>query len=234
MKVEIYSDIACPWCWIGKRRFDQALDLFAGRDDVEVIYRPYQLVPDAPQTASPHRAWLAERYGPQSRAMDDRVTELGRAEGLSYDFDAAQHANTFLGHRLLHLAETEYGTRVQGALKEALLKAHFTDGVDVGDRAALTAIAVATGLDEQRVTGYLAGDEGADEVRRQLDEARDLGISAVPTFVFEGRWAVQGGQEVETFVKVLEQVSADLSADEAAAAQTVPGGDACADGVCAV
>lgn len=230
MKVEIYSDIACPWCWIGKRRFDQALDRFAGRDDVEVIYRPYQLVPDAPQTASPHRAWLAERYGPQSRAMDDRVTELGRAEGLTYDFDAAQHANTFLGHRLLHLAETEYGASVQGALKEALLKAHFTDGVDVGDRAALTGIAVAAGLDRQRVTGYLAGDEGADEVRRQLDEARELGISAVPTFVFEGRWAVQGGQEVETFVKVLEQVSADMSAAEAA----VPDGDACADGVCAV
>lgn len=229
MKVEIYSDIACPWCYIGKRRFDQALDRFAGRGDVEVIYRPYQLVPDAPQTAGPHRAWLAERYGPQSAAMDDRVTELGRAEGITYDFDAALHANTFLGHRLLHLAETEYGAAVQGVLKEALLKAHFTDGVDVGDRAALTGIAVAAGLDRQRVTEYLAGEEGADEVHRQLAEARDLGISAVPTFVFEGRWAVQGGQEADTFLKVLEQVAADVAAEA-----EVSDGDACADGACAV
>ncbi|WP_371480118.1 DsbA family oxidoreductase [Kitasatospora sp. NBC_00315] len=237
MKVEIYSDIACPWCYIGKRRFEQALAGFAGRADVEVVYRPYQLVPDAPATATPHRAWLADRYGPQSVAMDDRVTELGRAEGITYDFDAALHANTFLGHRLLHLAETEYGAGVQGELKEALLKAHFSDGVDIGDRARLTEIAVAAGLGRERVTAYLAGEEGAAEVRAQLDEARDLGISAVPTFVFEGRWAVQGGQDAATFRQVLEQVAADIANDPA----TVPGqdtaapdADACADGACAV
>ncbi|MFF7637412.1 DsbA family oxidoreductase [Kitasatospora sp. NPDC008050] len=238
MKVEIYSDIACPWCYIGKRRFDQALERFEGKGEVEVIFRPYQLVPDAPATASPHRAWLAERYGPQSRAMDDRVTELGRAEGIAYDFDAALHANTFLGHRLLHLAETEYGTAVQGGLKEALLKAHFTDGVDVGDRAALTEVAVAAGLDRARVTEYLAGDEGADEVQRQLDEARQLGISAVPTFVFDGQWAVQGGQEVETFLQVFEQVAGEQQHAERQAETTAHGhghgDDACADGACAI
>ncbi|MFE9427831.1 DsbA family protein [Kitasatospora sp. NPDC006697] len=230
MKVEIYSDIACPWCYIGKRRFDEALGRFDG--EVEVVYRPYQLVPDAPATASPHRAWLAERYGPQSRAMDDRVTELGRTVGISYDFDAALHANTFLGHRLLHLAETEYGSAVQGQLKEALLKAHFSDGVDVGDRAALTEVAVAAGLDRQRVAGYLAGEEGAEEVRAQLAEARELGISAVPTFVFEGRWAVQGGQETETFLKVLEQVAAETAQEVGPAG--AEGGEACADGACAI
>ncbi|GAA1986398.1 DsbA family oxidoreductase [Kitasatospora viridis] len=235
MKVEIYSDIACPWCYIGKRRFDQALARFDG--EVEVVYRPYQLVPDAPATASPHRAWLAERYGPQSRAMDDRVTELGRAEEITFDFDAALHANTFLGHRLLHLAEAEYGPAAQGALKEALLKAHFTDGVDVGDRAALTEVAVAAGLDRQRVTEYLAGEEGADEVRHQLDTARQLGISAVPTFVFEGRWAVQGGQEADTFLQVLNQVAAETTAEAAASevgSADVDGTGACADGSCAV
>ncbi|GAA1069931.1 DsbA family oxidoreductase [Kitasatospora nipponensis] len=236
MKVEIYSDIACPWCYIGKRRFDQALDRFAGRDDVEVVFRPYQLVPDAPATASPHRAWLAERYGPQSVAMDDRVTELGRAEGIAYDFDAALHANTFLGHRLLHLAETEYGAAVQGVLKEALLKAHFSDGVDVGDRAALTEVAVAAGLDRQRVADYLAGEEGTAEVREQLAEGRRLGISAVPTFVFEGQWAVQGGQDAETFLNVLEQVASQTSAGPtSAAAAASPDEDAaCADGACAI
>ncbi|WP_405012089.1 DsbA family oxidoreductase [Kitasatospora sp. NBC_01539] len=232
MKVEIYSDIACPWCYIGKRRFEQALDRFPGKDAVEVVYRPYQLVPDASEQATPHRAWLAERYGPQSAAMDARVTELGRAEGITYDFDTALHANTFLGHRLLHLAETEYGAAVQGELKERLLKAHFSDGVDIGDRTQLAAVAVAAGLDGDRVAAYLAGDEGADEVRAQLAEAQALGISAVPTFVFEGRWAVQGGQEADTFLRVLQQV-----AEETGALVPVAGaddGEACADGACAV
>ncbi|MER5867470.1 DsbA family oxidoreductase [Kitasatospora sp. NPDC002040] len=231
MKVEIWSDVACPWCFVGKRRFEQALDRFAGKDGVEVVYRPYQLVPDAPETATPHRAWLAERYGPQSVAMDARVTELGRTEGIDFDFDTALHANTFLGHRLLHLAESEYGAAVQGVLKEALLTAHFSRGADVGDRAELTEIAVAAGLDRDRVTAYLAGDEGADAVRAQLAEGREIGISAVPTFVFEGKWAVQGGQEADTFLQVLEQVAAETAADGAVEA---PHGDSCADGACAV
>ncbi|MEV4615150.1 DsbA family oxidoreductase [Kitasatospora sp. NPDC049258] len=230
MKVEIYSDIACPWCYLGKRRFEQALDRFAGKAEVEVVYRPYQLVPDAPESASPHRAWLAERYGPQSVAMDDRVTRLGEAEGVVFDFDTALHVNTFLGHRLLHLAGTEYGAPVQSALKELLLKAHFSDGVDVGDRAQLVEVAAAAGLDRDRAAAYLAGEEGVAEVRAQLAEARELGISAVPTFVFEGQWAVQGGQEAETFLRVLEQVAA-----ETAERPSVPGEDAaCADGACAV
>ncbi|WP_316521775.1 DsbA family oxidoreductase [Kitasatospora brasiliensis] len=234
MKVEIWSDVACPWCYIGKRRFEQALADFPGREQVEVVYRPYQLVPDAPATASPHRAWLAERYGPQSVAMDARVAELGLAEGITYDFDAALHANTFLGHRLLHLAEVEYGPAVQGRLKEALLKAHFTDGVDVGDRAALTEVAVAAGLDRARVADYLAGDEGTAEVNAQLAEGRSLGINAVPTFVFEGKWAVQGGQDAETFRKVLEQVADEIGERRPALDQVAPAGEACADGSCAI
>lgn len=227
MKVEIWSDIACPWCYVGKRRFEQALDRFAGKDGVEVVYRPYQLVPDADETATPHRAWLAERYGPQSVAMDARVTELGKGEGIDFDFDAALHVNTFLGHRLLHLAETEYGPAVQGVMKEQLLTAHFSQGVDVGDRAQLVELAVAAGLDRDRVAGYLAGDEGADAVRAQLAEGREIGISAVPTFVFEGRWAVQGGQEAETFLRVLEQVAADTATE-------TPHGETCTDDVCVV
>ncbi|MFI6447385.1 DsbA family oxidoreductase [Kitasatospora sp. NPDC050543] len=230
MKVEIYSDIACPWCYIGKRRFEQALAGFEGRADVEVVYRPYQLVPDAPETATPHRAWLAERYGPQSVAMDARVTELGRDEGISYDFDTALHVNTLRAHRLLHLAEAEYGAAVQGELKERLLRAHFSEGVDVADVERLTEIAVAAGLDEARVAAYLAGDEGAAEVRAQLAAARELGISAVPTFVFEGRWAVQGGQETATFLRVLEQVAAETSGAAPVPAQAEA---SCADGACA-
>jgi len=227
MKVEIYSDIACPWCYIGKRRFEQALDRFEGKEQVEVVFRPYQLAPDAPEQARPHREWLAERYGPQSVVMDARVTDLGRAEGITYDFDAAVEVNTLLAHRLLHLAESEYGAPVQADLKERLLRAHFTEGVNVGDRAALTELAVAAGLDGDRTTAYLAGDEGAAEVRAQLAEARAMGISAVPTFVFEGKWAVQGGQEADTFLQVLRQVTAETAA-------TAPAAETCTDDACAV
>ncbi|MEV4560429.1 DsbA family oxidoreductase [Kitasatospora sp. NPDC049285] len=231
MKVEIYSDIACPWCYVGKRRFEQALARFEGKDGVEVVFRPYQLVPDAPEQARPHREWLAERYGPQSVAMDDRITELGRTLGIDYDFDAALEVNTLTAHRLLHLAETEYGATVQAELKERLLKAHFTDGLNVGDPAVLADLAAEVGVDRDRAAAYLAGGEGVAEVRARLDEARQLGISAVPTFVFEGQWAVQGGQEAETFLQVLRQVEAETAKK---ITQLAPAGEACADDSCAI
>ncbi|WP_037600855.1 DsbA family oxidoreductase [Streptacidiphilus rugosus] len=207
MKVEIYSDIACPWCYIGKRRFDRALAAFDGAGDVEVVYRPYQLVPDAPTEPSPHRAWLEERYGPQSRAMDDRVAAIGRQEGIDYDFDAALHVNTIHGHRLLWLAEREYGAAVQTELKERLLAAHFSDGVDIADFAALTDVAVASGMDRARVDSFLPSAEGVAETQRELEHARAIGVSAVPTFVFDGKYAVQGAQETETFLAALRQVA---------------------------
>jgi predicted DsbA family dithiol-disulfide isomerase len=229
VKIEIYSDIACPWCFVGKRRFERALSAFP--QPVDVVYRPYQLVPDAPAVATPHRAWLAERYGPQSRAMDDRVTALGAAEGITYDFDTALHVNTFDGHRLLGLAAAEYGSGVQSELKERLLTAHFSDGVDVGDHAALTDLAVAAGLDRARVAGYLASDEGRAELTAELEQARAIGIRSVPTFVIDETWAIEGAQETSTFLRALEQAAAaakpvtDAAADDA---------DGCADGSCAV
>lgn len=228
VQIEIYSDIACPWCFVGKRRFDRALAAFP--QPVEVVYRPYQLVPDAPATASPHRAWLAERYGPQSRAMDDRVTALGAAEGVHFDFDTALHANTFDGHRLLRLAAVEYGLPTQHLLKEKLLSAHFGEGVDVGDHTALADLAVSAGLDRTRVEAYLASDEGRDGVRAELAEAAALGIRSVPTFVIDRTWAVEGAQETSTFLKALEQAAA-ASAPAATEADPAAG---CADGSCAV
>jgi predicted DsbA family dithiol-disulfide isomerase len=229
VKIEIYSDIACPWCFVGKRRFERALSAFP--QPVDVVYRPYQLVPDAPAVATPHRAWLAEHYGPQSRAMDDRVTALGAAEGITYDFDAALHVNTFDGHRLLRLAAAEYGPAVQGELNERLLTAHFSDGVDVGDHAALTDLAVAAGLDRTRVADYLASDEGRAELTAELEQARAIGVRSVPTFVIDETWAIEGAQETSTFLRALEQAAAaakpatDAVSDDA---------DGCVDGSCAV
>jgi predicted DsbA family dithiol-disulfide isomerase len=211
MKVEIYSDIACPWCYIGKHRFEQALAEFPGAAQVEVSYRPYQLDPDAPNQATGHRAWLDARYGPESAKLDARVAQLGRADGIAFDFDRALHVNTFDGHRLLRLARVEYGDSVQSALKEKLLAARFADGLDVGDHGQLADLAQSVGIDHERAAAYLASDEGTREVRSELAEARELGITSVPTFVFDGRAAVSGAQEVSTFRRILEQVAVEAS-----------------------
>ncbi|MCD0486147.1 DsbA family oxidoreductase [Streptacidiphilus sp. ASG 303] len=232
MKVEIYSDIACPWCYVGKRRFERALAAYPGADSVEVVYRPYQLAPDAPTEAEPLEPVLRRKFGDRITEMNARLAEVGRQEGIAFDFASAQSVNTLLGHRLLHLAETEYGAAVQARLKNALLHDYFVDGGNVGDRDRLTRLAAAAGMDEERVAAYLASDEGAAEVREQIAEAQLMGVTAVPTFVFEGRWAVQGAQEASTFLQVLEQVAAQTAAPGGAAEGA--GDDACADGSCTV
>jgi predicted DsbA family dithiol-disulfide isomerase len=212
MKVEVYSDIACPWCYIGKHRFEQALAQFPAAAAVEVVYRPYQLDPGAPAAARPHREYLDQRYGPQSAQMDARVAQLGKDAGIDFDFDAALHVNTFDGHRLLRLALTGYGPRTQAELKEKLLAARFADGGNVGDHAQLADLAAAVGIDRQRALDYLGTDEGAAETTAELARARAIGVTSVPTFVFEGTWAVAGAQEVDTFRDVLRQVAENAPA----------------------
>lgn len=232
MKVEIYSDVACPWCYIGKARFERALAAYPGAQDVDVSFRPYQLNPATPEQAQPLYDYYDQLFGPGFRSKHSSVTDVAKAEGLDFRFDRALAVNTFIAHRLLWLTQRDYGDAVQRDLKAALLKAYFTDGGDVGDRETLVGLAEGVGVDADRARGWLAGDEGTDEVRAELDEARQLGIKAVPTFVFEGKYAVEGAQEASTFLRVLEQVAAESSATPTPAA----GSDdaACADGSCAV
>ncbi|WTW98008.1 DsbA family oxidoreductase [Streptomycetaceae bacterium NBC_01309] len=211
LQVEIYSDVACPWCYVGKRRFEKALAAFPGGADVEVVYRPYQLDPSTPEKAEPLSERLALKFGrDQLPAMHARLHEIGVAEGISFDFDNALSANTLTGHRLLWHALEEYGRDTQAALKERLLRGYFGEGVDVGDHAKLTDLAVEAGLDRDRTAAFLASDEGLAQVRQAIDEAREIGVTAVPTFVFQGKWAVQGAQETATFLQVLEQVTEEL------------------------
>lgn len=227
MKVEIYSDVACPWCYIGKRRFDQALASFAGASDVEVVYRPYQLDPDAPATAYPLVERLEGKFGPRAAAMVQRVTEAARGEGIDMRFDHALAANTLAAHRLMHLAEREHGPATQLALAERLFEAHFTLGRDIADADQLIEIAGLAGMDRERVRSYLRSSEGLDETRAAIAEAREIGIGAVPTFIFDGRYALEGGQPVPVMLQALETV-----ARERAAAGTTGGGEVCADDVC--
>ncbi|GCD97471.1 DsbA family oxidoreductase [Embleya hyalina] len=237
MKVEIYSDIACPWCYVGKRRFERALAVFPGGEDVEVTYRPYELDPTTPAEPAPLRERLAEKFGAGNLdAMNARLAEVGADAGIAFDFANALAVNTLTAHRVLRLALTEYGPTAQAALKDRLLAAYFTEGENVADHARLTEFAVEAGLDRDRVVAYLASDEGVAEVRREIDEAREMGVTAVPTFVFEGTWAVQGAEESTTFLRVLKQVRAEMRERDvsSSAAPEPAGGDACADGSCAV
>lgn len=229
MKVEIYSDVACPWCYIGKARFERALGAFPGGGDVQVVYRPYQLDPSAPTRAVPMLEYLERRFGAGARAMTGRVVETARGEGLAMDFDRGLAANTLDAHRLMRLAEREHGPGTQRAVAEGLFEAHFSAGRDVSDTVVLAEIAGAAGMDPRRVREYLASGEGTREVKEEIAAAQQLGITAVPTFVFEGKYAVQGAQPTSAFLQALETVAQEAAAEGGGGAD-----DSCVDGSCSV
>jgi predicted DsbA family dithiol-disulfide isomerase len=206
VNVEIWSDVVCPWCYIGKRRFEAALQRFAGAADVSVTFRAFQLDPGAPPGAATPVSEVYERkFGPgQADQLIDRVTTLAAEEGLTFHLDRALRANTLLAHRVLWLARQR---GVQEAVKERLLRAYFTEGRNVGDPDTLAELAAECGLDHDEVLGYLASDAGQAEVATDLTEAFELGITAVPTYVFDGRWSVPGAQDPDTFLRVLERVA---------------------------
>lgn len=206
LRVEVWSDVVCPWCYIGKRRFERALAELDGEVDVEVVYRPYQLDPTAPiGTATPVAEVYARKFGGPDRAEQifRHVSGVAAEEGLEFRMDDALRANTRDAHRLLWFAERSDS---QGAVKERLLRAYFTEGRDVGDRAVLVDIAAAAGLDREEVAAFLDGTGGVAEVEALLAQAHEQGITAVPTYVIDDAWAVPGAQEPETFVQVIRRM----------------------------
>jgi predicted DsbA family dithiol-disulfide isomerase len=211
MHVEIWSDVVCPWCYIGKRRFERAVDQLSGEIAVEVEYRPYQLDPNAPPGAgTPVAEVYARKFGgpEQARAILDRVTGIAAGEGLEFRMDRAVRANTRLAHRLLWYAEQPGSPVDQSAVKERLMQAYFHDGLDVGDPDVLADCAAEVGLDRDDVVAFLSSDAGVGEVTAHLTYANDNGITAVPTYVIDGRWAVPGAQDTEVFVNVLRRMAA--------------------------
>ena len=206
MDVEIWSDVACPWCYIGKRRFEAALEQFEHRDDVNVTWRSFELDPDAPHERTGDRAErLAEKYGmsvEQAREAEQQLTGVAAGEGLPFRFDIARSGSTFDGHRLVHLAETH---DLQDQMKERLLRAYFTEGELISDHDTLVRMAFEVGLDEQEVREMLAGERYADEVRADERTAGELGISAVPTFVVDRKLGASGAQPPEQLLELLRQ-----------------------------
>jgi predicted DsbA family dithiol-disulfide isomerase len=212
VKVEIWSDVVCPWCYIGKRRFERALARFDGHDDVEVIWRSFQLNPDHPRGArQSHDAYLAAKLGAtldQVRAMDDRVVALAAGEGLHYDFARYQVVNTFDAHRLTHLAKARgLGAETQ----ERLLRAQLVEGEVLDDVDTLVRLGAEVSLSRVEVRDVLGSDAYADAVRADLALAQGLGIRGVPFFAIDRRFGISGAQEVEHFVQVLEHARNDAA-----------------------
>jgi len=206
MKVEVWSDIHCPWCYIGKRRLEKALEQFEHRDQVEIVWRSYQLDPDAPrQYEGTLNDMLAEKKGispQQAEAMHAQLTTLAAKDGLEYHFERAKVGNSFDAHRLLHLAAEHH---LQGTMKERLQKAYFTEGQAVGELETLVQLATEVGLDSDETRRTLETDAFADDVNEDIHRAMDLGIRGVPFFLFENRYAVSGAQPVELFKTALER-----------------------------
>jgi predicted DsbA family dithiol-disulfide isomerase len=200
MKIEIWSDVVCPWCYIGKRRLERALAEFEHADDVEVIWRSFQLNPDAPKKAMPTLDYLNQRFGPQAGAMTARVAELGRGEGLDLDFAKSLTVNTLDAHRALHLAADQ---GLGDAAKERLLRAHFSEGADVSDHETLATLLGEVGVDPDQVRSVLASRQYATEVRDDFEEADRLGATGVPFFVIDRRYGISGAQPTETFLHAL-------------------------------
>lgn len=221
MNVEIWSDISCPWCYIGRRRFEAALAQFEHRDAVSVTWRSFQLDPNAPRAypgginemVMQHLGVSRER----AEALHAQVTGLAAAEGLDYHFERVQPANTFDAHRLIHFAAAH---GLQSEMKERLQRAYFTEGQLISDPATLTRLAEEVGLDAEEAARALTDPQTAAAVRADLRKAQRYGVDGVPFFLFEGKYAVSGAQPTALFVQALHQVWQETQGQESPAAES--------------
>ncbi|WP_150272939.1 DsbA family oxidoreductase [Paenibacillus tepidiphilus] len=240
MRIDVWSDYACPFCYIGKRRLEHALSQFAGRDQVEVVFRSFQLDPSArtDETRDIHDM-LAAKYGmtrDKAKAMNAQLAEQAQSVGLEFNFDQIVSTNTFDAHRLSHYAKT-VGKATE--MSERLLRAYFTDGVNLGDRQVLLSLAAELGLDSAEVLAVLDSGKYADEVHGDIAAAQSLNVTGVPFFVFNNKYAISGAQPGPVFSEVLDTVWAEEQ--QAPSLQVVgqpkadtAGGEGCDDGSCSI
>ncbi|HEX6431821.1 MAG TPA: DsbA family oxidoreductase [Niastella sp.] len=206
MKVEIWSDVMCPFCYIGKRRFENALQQLSFRDEIEIEWKSFQLDPSLQhEPGKKIHEYLAERKGfsvEKAKELNDQVTGMAAAEGLKYDFDKAVVANSFDAHRFSHLA-AKHGKG--DAAEESLFKAYFSEGKNIADRDTLIQLGIDIGLDGADVKQALEGNAYAQEVKQDIEEATTLGVRGVPFFVIDRKYAVSGAQATEVFLQALDQ-----------------------------
>jgi predicted DsbA family dithiol-disulfide isomerase len=204
MKVEVWSDVVCPWCYLGKRRLEHALEQFEHRDRADVVWRSFELDPEAPRERDEDNTTrLATKYGmsrEEAAARHDQLTRLAAEEGLTYHLHIARSGNTFDAHRLLHLASER---DLQGEAKERLFAAYFTEGERIGDPETIARLAGEVGIEPDAVRATLDCDAYSEEVRADEREATRLGISGVPFFVFDRKYAVSGAQSADVLLEAL-------------------------------
>lgn len=208
LRIDVWSDIACPWCYVGKRRLETALRDFPHADDVKVVWHSFELDPGAPKEQDPkvsHAERLAKKYGmsvQQAKLNSDRLRDIAKGEGLSFDFDHIRSGNMFDAHRLVHLGKAR---GKQHEVKERFMKGYLEEGALMSDHGTLLRLAIEAGLDEGEVADVLASDQFAADVRADERDARELGISGVPCFVLDGKFAVSGAQPAQVMLSALQQ-----------------------------
>jgi predicted DsbA family dithiol-disulfide isomerase len=234
MKVEIWSDVMCPFCYIGKRRFEDALQNSAHKDDIEIEWKSFQLNPDMQTDPSVNideylaniKGWSLE----QAKEMNAHVTAMAAEAGLTYNFEKAVVANSFKAHRFTHLAK-KHG--LGNAAEEQLFKAYFTDGKNTDDINVLMELGTAIGLDAAELKQTLEGDAYADEVKHDIYEARQLGISGVPFFVMNRKYGISGAQAAPVFEQTIEKAFAEWQQENPKPALDIIEGESCGpDGNC--
>ncbi|MCC7372822.1 MAG: DsbA family oxidoreductase [Chloroflexi bacterium] len=206
VNIEVYSDVVCPWCFVGRKRLEKAVHLLDGKHEIHVTWKPYQLNSWIPPEGMDRAEYRRMKFGSAERSssMDNRLAEAGRGEGIELAFDRITRTpNTLAAHRLIWLAERE-GRQIE--MVDTLFQAYFTDGKDIGNPDQLTELAAAAGLDADAVRAFLATDEGLAEVEAEEEAGRGLGIDGVPFFLLAGKYGVSGAQPAEVLVDVIERV----------------------------
>lgn len=215
LPIQIWSDVACPWCFIGKRRLDAALTQFPHRDAVRIQWKAFELDRNAPNVYPPKPSYierLANKYRlPPARAaqMIDEMAARGAKEGLEFVFDKVQGVNTFSAHQVATYAAHSLDSSIQHALADRFFRAYFTEGKVMSDHETLAELAAEVGLDREAVRAVLDGETYVSETRAEENEAAELGVTGVPFFVI-GRYAVEGAQPTELLVRVLHQAWQEL------------------------
>ena len=212
MLVEIWSDVICPWCYVGKRRFEHALALFDGRDEVEVIWRSFELDPHAPRELIPLADRLASKFNvshAEAIAMNERMTETASGVGLQFRLDKAISGNTLDAHRVIHLAASQ---GLQAEVDERIKESYFAEGRPISDRESLIELAASFGLEADETRAMLESDRFLDEVREDEQTAAAFGINGVPFFVFDRRLGVSGAQPPEVLLGALQEAAGEVPA----------------------
>ncbi len=214
VNIDVVSDVMCPWCYIGKKKLDEALSSLPDDVDVDIRWRPYQLDPTLPKLGKDRQAYLSEKFGGEDRAREiySRIVDAGREENIPFEFDRiAVSPNTLDAHRVIRWAASE-APGVQDRLVEILFRMFFTEGKNIGDNAVLLEAAEEAGMDRAITEGLLTGDADRTEVEQEIEVARKMGVTGVPCFILENKYAVMGAQPADVLANAIREVAGEKEA----------------------